>query len=479
MPRTTRTAIAALLAALVAWQAPALARPLRRPGPPAASEPPTTPTDAVPPTSPAVPPQETALRGLLGHGGWIRRMAASMRLERPGIDGAKARLLALATDPDPRVRCSAVLALRNAGHAAPAALGDAEQDPRVLRTMLRCGWALDADRIERGARLLVKSPGASDRLLGVELIGALAAQGRASPALGEFAKDALASVIARLDRDDGGALSPRIAALTGASDTRVHWRWRSWLDRNRGSMRIDGGMAAAPVGEDGLNPVARLDEARFVAFVTALDELFPKPVDLAFAIDCTASMSAELAQAQAGIDDLMAFVNGSTAGMRVAIVGFRDRGDEWKTMPFDFTPEPSKARERLWRLSAEGGGDEPELVHDALKLAYRSFSWRPDAARFLVLVGDAPPHPGWGGASADLAREARRAGIVTHVLSARPKSKEEEVKHFPEIARAGGGTVVRLDERRELLAQVAGLVLSDTWGDQMTSIFERYLALCR
>jgi hypothetical protein len=96
-----------------------------------------------------------------------------------------------------------------------------------------------------------------------------------------------------------------------------------------------------------------------------------------------------------------------------------------------------------------------------------------------VLVGDAPPHPGFGGSSVELARAARRAGIVTHVLSARPPGQEEEVKHFPEIARAGGGTVVRLQERRELLAQVAGLVLSDTWGDQMTAIFERFLELCR
>ncbi|MFM9169828.1 MAG: hypothetical protein ACKOTD_06825, partial [Phycisphaerales bacterium] len=44
------------------------------------------------------------------------------------------------------------------------------------------------------------------------------------------------------------------------------------------------------------------------------------------AIDCTASMSGELGAAQSGIDDLMRFVNAATAGMRVAVVGFRDRG---------------------------------------------------------------------------------------------------------------------------------------------------------
>jgi hypothetical protein len=78
-----------------------------------------------------------------------------------------------------------------------------------------------------------------------------------------------------------------------------------------------------------------------------------------------------------------------------------------------------------------------------------------------------------------MARAARARGIVTYVLSARDERKPDEVKHFPEIARAGGGRVIRLTDRSDLVAELAGLALSDTWHDQMVAVFERYLLLCR
>jgi hypothetical protein len=413
------------------------------------------------------------LTRLASHPTWVRRLVAAMRLEREQVPRRAERLLDLGLDPDPRIRSAAVLAMRNAGLAPSERLASAEQDPRVIRTMLRCGWAPDTARVANGARGLMRSEAASERLLGVELAGALEARGRADPRLVDLAKDTLKSVIARLGRQDAGPLSPRIARITGGPDVRVDWRWRSWIDRNRLGLRIDRGMHEA-TGQ-AANPVAALEDARFVAFARALDEAFGRPIDLAVAIDCTASMSGELAAAQAGIDDLMTFVNGASAGMRVAIVGYRDRREEFTVKPWDFTPEPALARARLWQLSASGGGDEPELVHDALKVAYGTFSWRADAQRVLVLVGDAPPHPGFGTPCVDLARGGFRAGIVTHVLSARPATAEDEVKHFPEIARAGGGTVTRLDARSELVAQLAGLVLSDTWREQVVGVFERHL----
>jgi hypothetical protein len=89
-------------------------------------------------------------------------------------------------------------------------------------------------------------------------------------------------------------------------------------------------------------------------------------MDLAILIDCTASMWRELADAQASADDLVEFLDSVTGGARVAIIGYRDRGDSWKTRAWDFTRNIEEARTRLWSLSAEGGGDGPEAVHSAL-----------------------------------------------------------------------------------------------------------------
>jgi Mg-chelatase subunit ChlD len=175
----------------------------------------------------------------------------------------------------------------------------------------------------------------------------------------------------------------------------------------------------------------------------------------------------------------MRFVNAVAGGMRVGIVGYRDEQDDFETLGWDFTADPAVARERLWKLSAEGGGDEPELVQEALKVAYGRFAWRPESQQVMVLIGDAPPTPGWGTRCAEMSRAARARGIVTYVLSARDERKPDEVKHFPEIARAGGGRVIRLTDRSDLVAELAGLALSDTWHDQMVAVFERYLLLCR
>jgi Mg-chelatase subunit ChlD len=164
----------------------------------------------------------------------------------------------------------------------------------------------------------------------------------------------------------------------------------------------------------------------------------------------------------------------------VGVVGFRDRGDDWTTKATDFTNNRTQAQVNLWKLRADGGGDEPELVYDALKIAFTQFSWRPkDAAQqVLVLVGDAPPHPGFGAASVDLAKAGKQIGITTFVISARNPTREE-AKHFPEIARAGGGRVIRLTDRTDLAAELAGVALADTWHDPIVALFERYLLLCR
>ena len=48
---------------------------------------------------------------------------------------------------------------------------------------------------------------------------------------------------------------------------------------------------------------------------------------------------------------------------------------------------------KFWlnQASAQGGGDQPEAVADALYAA-NTLSWRPNAAKISVLIADAPPH---------------------------------------------------------------------------------------
>jgi hypothetical protein len=44
------------------------------------------------------------------------------------------------------------------------------------------------------------------------------------------------------------------------------------------------------------------------------------------------------------------------------------------------------------KLEADGGGDFPEAVYDGIQDAATKMKWRTHSCRFILLVGDAPPH---------------------------------------------------------------------------------------
>jgi hypothetical protein len=188
------------------------------------------------------------------------------------------------------------------------------------------------------------------------------------------------------------------------------------------------------------NKIAALDSERFVALEKYIASVGDRPMDLAILIDCTASMSKEIADAQSGLDDLVDFLGSVTKGVRIGLVGYRDRGDKWETRAWDFSSSLNDVRKNLWSLSAEGGGDEPESVLAAMKIALTKFAWLPvpnsgtnaaEPIRACVIVGDAPPHVGEGTACVDLARRAfakgvRFYGIVARDREANLKPEDEE-----------------------------------------------------
>ncbi|MFO0873235.1 MAG: vWA domain-containing protein [Phycisphaerales bacterium] len=418
---------------------------------------------------------------LLGSTSWARQAIACLRLERFTCDDSLLRIRALVRSPSWRLRCFAIRSLA-ARHAPPPEDWLATQDdPRVVRTALRCGWAIDPGRMRAGYDRLSKSASLDDRMLAVEIAAELD-----EPKLQKEAVDLLATVVSRMSRVEAGVLSGRIAAVTGAPDFGRDYRWRDWMQRNRHGLAL---RRVRPLDDDrdASDAIARLEPAHFIALVGHLDELGARDLDVAIAIDCTASMFGELADAQGGVDNLIAFVGAVSRSVRFGLVAYRDRRDrDFETRGWDFTESIDEARTRLWSLSAEGGGDDPESVHPALKLAYTKLSWRfddPDRRRVLVLVGDAPPHPGTRSFCADLARQGAAAKLVTHVIQARRRSRDgqppKDVEGFPEIAAAGGGRCVTLDQDATLTIEIAGLAVGDDFAPSMKHFFRQFLVLCR
>ena len=119
------------------------------------------------------------------------------------------------------------------------------------------------------------------------------------------------------------------------------------------------------------------------------------PLDVLFLLDATGSMSDEIDQIKATLLSISARIGDlpSRPDLRFGMVAYRDRGDEFITRLYDFDHDVQQFSNTIREVVADGGGDEPESLNEALHVAVHEPSWRlGDAIRLVFLVADAPPH---------------------------------------------------------------------------------------
>jgi hypothetical protein len=116
-------------------------------------------------------------------------------------------------------------------------------------------------------------------------------------------------------------------------------------------------------------------------------------VDLAFILDTTGSMGEEIAAVKSTIQKVSAAFGDQTIKIRVGLVEYKDRGDEFVTKTYPMTFDTASFARQVGSLSAGGGGDTPESVNEGLHVGLTGLEWSKSAvARFAFLIGDAPPH---------------------------------------------------------------------------------------
>jgi hypothetical protein len=75
------------------------------------------------------------------------------------------------------------------------------------------------------------------------------------------------------------------------------------------------------------------------------------------------------------------------------MVTYRDRGDEFVTRSYEFTPDVGDFYRNLSTVYADGGGDTPESLNEALHDALHEVEWRGgESVQLIFLIADAPPH---------------------------------------------------------------------------------------
>ncbi len=152
-------------------------------------------------------------------------------------------------------------------------------------------------------------------------------------------------------------------------------------------------------------------------------------LDLMLMIDTTGSMGDELRYINEELIDIVDRIKRETGctDVRVSVNFYRDHGDEYTVSYYEFTDDIETAKKYISEQFANGGGDFPEAVDEAL-ISVVNHSWREDAAKVCFFVLDAPAHS-----------ESERQGVNSNIKSAVTAASELGIRICP-IASSGVDT---------------------------------------
>lgn len=118
-------------------------------------------------------------------------------------------------------------------------------------------------------------------------------------------------------------------------------------------------------------------------------------MDIAFVVDATGSMADEINYLKQDLDTFIKSITlrNKDINLRMASVFYRDKGDEYLTRSSPFSTNTTITDNFILDQKANGGGDYPEAVDEALKSAVNGLDWSSSArTRIMFLMLDAPPH---------------------------------------------------------------------------------------
>ncbi|HZW09917.1 MAG TPA: vWA domain-containing protein [Phycisphaerales bacterium] len=211
----------------------------------------------------------------------------------------------------------------------------------------------------------------------------------------------------------------------------------------------------AQTGATGQQPPSMLGNS-------AMHRLHAEPaVEVVFVLDTTGSMSGLIEGAKAKIWSIANQIASAKPRpiIRMGLVGYRDRGDDYVTTITSLTDDLDRVYSDLMGYSANGGGDGPESVNEALHRAVTGCDWTPrdddspaPTLRLIYLVGDAPPHMDY---EQDVkyhasCEEAAKRGIIVNAIQC--GSEGETTKVWQEIARLAEGEYFAIEQSGGMVA---------------------------
>src|ERR1051325_1189153 len=162
-------------------------------------------------------------------------------------------------------------------------------------------------------------------------------------------------------------------------------------------------------------------------------------IEVCFVLDTTGSMGGLIEGAKQKIWSIANEMISAkpTPELKLSLIGYRDKGDAYVVKSFPLTDDIDAIYAHLREFAADGGGDTPESVNEALAEAINKTSWSQDrdVLKIIFLVGDAPPHMDYadGPKYADLCRIACKKDLIINTVQC--GSMSETTPIWQEIAK--------------------------------------------
>jgi hypothetical protein len=183
--------------------------------------------------------------------------------------------------------------------------------------------------------------------------------------------------------------------------------------------------------------------------------LLPQPrIDLVFCLDATGSMSGLISTAKEKIWDIATSLTQTTSSpeIRIGMIFYRDRGDAFVTKVYPLTSDVDSIYAELLNIKAQGGGDSPESVNQALHEAVAQMNWitGSNCYKTIFLVGDCPPHMDYKDdvKYTETCKIAAEKDILINTIKL-GISCSDAVKHFQNIASLTSGNYQSLGQNAD------------------------------
>src|SRR3954471_24710293 len=173
-------------------------------------------------------------------------------------------------------------------------------------------------------------------------------------------------------------------------------------------------------------------------------------VEVVFCLDTTGSMGGLIEAAKQKIWSISNQIASGkpTPELKIGLVAFRDKGDAYITKVHDLSDDLDAVYANLKTFQAQGGGDAPEHVNQALFDAVHKIKWSTDddTLRILFLVGDAPPHMDYKDdvKYPETCKKACEKGIIINTIQCGEDA--ECTKYWQDICKRAEGSYVKISQ---------------------------------